>query len=426
MQTHKEKFCTDMDIRYSVDTVVVGGGTAGCFAAISAARSGAGTLLIEKNGILGGTMTVGGVLFPGLFYAWGKQIIAGPCWESILRTVALGGAELPEITEKPQRHWQEQIRLNKAIYAYVLDQMCTTDGVTTLLHTMVGDVREDPMGLTVIACGKDGMFGIRAQNIIDATGDANVAAMMGYAFAISKVQQPGTITNRLTGYRFEDLDADMLKRELSKRIRTDIAYPEMTPENILSYLKEYRLNIHISCENGADSETRSRIEQQARGKLVELACFLTKLPGLEGMYIEDMCDECGIRETRRIIGEKTVTVEDYIRGRRYEDAVCYAFYPVDRHVMDGIEQTHLQEGIVPTIPLGALIPRGAKRVFVCGRSVSSDSLANSALRVQAPCMAMGQAAGCAAAWISRKNGTIAELNYGEVCRSLKGIGAIVP
>ena len=99
MQTHKEKFCTDMDIRYSVDTVVVGGGTAGCFAAISAARSGAGTLLIEKNGILGGTMTVGGVLFPGLFYAWGKQIIAGPCWESILRTVALGGAELPEITE---------------------------------------------------------------------------------------------------------------------------------------------------------------------------------------------------------------------------------------------------------------------------------------------------------------------------------------
>ena len=76
------------------DVLVVGGGTAGVFAAISAARTGAKTLLIDKNNILGGTVTVANVNFPGLFHAWGKQIIAGPCWESIERTAKLGGATL--------------------------------------------------------------------------------------------------------------------------------------------------------------------------------------------------------------------------------------------------------------------------------------------------------------------------------------------
>ena len=89
----------------SADVVVIGGGTAGVFAAISAARNGNKTILVEKNSMLGGTMTAAGVNYPGLFFAWGKQIIGGPCWESIERTVALGGAVLPSISFHPKHHW---------------------------------------------------------------------------------------------------------------------------------------------------------------------------------------------------------------------------------------------------------------------------------------------------------------------------------
>ena len=86
------------------DTVVAGGGTAGVFAAICAAKAGANVLLVERTSHIGGTIIGGEVNFPGLFHAWGKKIIDGPCWESIERTVALGGAKLPEIQENPKRH----------------------------------------------------------------------------------------------------------------------------------------------------------------------------------------------------------------------------------------------------------------------------------------------------------------------------------
>lgn len=90
------------------DVAVIGGGTAGVFAAISAARTGAQTLLVEKNSMLGGTVTVAKVDFPGLFFAWGKQIIDGPCREAIKRAEALGGAKIPEVSYKPKKHWQCQ------------------------------------------------------------------------------------------------------------------------------------------------------------------------------------------------------------------------------------------------------------------------------------------------------------------------------
>ena len=89
---------------FECDVVVIGGGTAGVFAAISAAKNGVKTMLVEKNSTLGGTVTTGGVNFPGLFFAWGKQIIAGPCWDAIMRTVELGGAVLPSF-----RHEQKKL-----------------------------------------------------------------------------------------------------------------------------------------------------------------------------------------------------------------------------------------------------------------------------------------------------------------------------
>ena len=93
-----------------VDVMVVGGGSAGAIAAIQAGRAGVKTLLLERNSQLGGTTTTGGVPFPGLFDAWGKQIIAGIGWEMVKESVELDGGKLPKFAKVPSRHWQNQIR----------------------------------------------------------------------------------------------------------------------------------------------------------------------------------------------------------------------------------------------------------------------------------------------------------------------------
>jgi len=172
----------------TADVVVIGGGTAGVFAAISAARSGSKTILIEKNSMLGGTMTAAGVNYPGLFFAWGRQIISGPCWESIERTVALGGADLPNISFRPKRHWHEQIKLNPFVYTTVLFQMCEEAGVHIICNAMISYTSEEQNGVSVIVTTKDGMVAINASVAIDATGDATLCQLAGFDMLKSPTQ----------------------------------------------------------------------------------------------------------------------------------------------------------------------------------------------------------------------------------------------
>ena len=106
--------------------------------------------------------------------------------------------------------------------------------------------------------------------------------------------------------------------------------------------------------------------------------------------------------------------------------MCYAFYPVDLHTARGVVPDYLAEGVLPTIPLSALVPKGSRDIMVAGRCVSSDRLANSGLRVQASCMAMGQAAGAAAALAVAANTTPLEVPLPGLRDVLKENGAIVP
>ena len=133
-----------------------------------------------------------------------------------------------------------------------------------------------------------------------------------------------------------------------------------------------------------------------------------------------------MRESYRILGETVITVEDYTSGRVFEDALCYAFYPVDLHTEEGCVPEPLQEGVVPSVPLRALVPKGSRNLLVAGRSVSSDRLANSALRVQAPAMAMGQAAGAVAVLAAQQGATPLDVPLEQVKALLREHGAIVP
>ncbi|HEY8454064.1 MAG TPA: FAD-dependent oxidoreductase [Actinopolymorphaceae bacterium] len=417
-------------MRRKYDVVVVGGGPAGCPAAIQAARLGATTLLVEKNGALGGTTTVAGVALPGLFHAWGKQIIAGIGWDAVRTSVELAGRELPDFTQWRQPHYRLQVPVVPAIYAAVLDSMVVDSGADLLLHTQLAEVRPTTDGWRVTLCQKGGLVQVDTALLVDCTGDADATALAGYPRRSNPHRQPGTLMVRLGGYDPDRLDYAQLEDAYRKAVQEGRLGPADLADNpVEKFLRKRGTNaIHVPGVDGGSSETRTAAELAARRTLLRIFRFFARQPGLEGLTIDNWAVECGIRETYTIEGQARITVDDYRSGRMWPDAVSYSFYPIDVHRPDGhgIDIRPLEYGTLPTIPRGAMLPRGAERLIVAGRAVSGDQEANSAYRVQASCMAMGQAAGVLAAMSARSGRPPHSLPIRDVHAVLRREGAIVP
>ncbi len=411
----------------SFDVLVVGGGVAGCFAAISAARTGAKVLLIEKNGMLGGTTTTGMVNFPGLFHAWGKQIISGPCWESIMRCVERKGAVLPPFPYKSEHHNRQQILVDVFTYTCILDEMCQEAGVSLLFHAMVSEVKEQSDGVRTLLTTKDGYREVISHTLIDATGDADALRLAGCAYEVSETTQPATLIDDLDGYDPSAIDEAAFRSYITTCYQKGTLAPEdFQGQDFYRQLVRKRIHMHIPAPGAHTSEGRTDLELRARKTLSRIISCLSAFPGLEGIRVSRFGKECGVRESVRIVGEQTVTAEEYLSGIVRPDSVCHAFYPIDLHRKTDIKQIFLKDGIVPCVPYGCLIPAGRKYLFVAGRALSSDSDANSALRVQATCMATGQVAGVAAAICSGKHCTAPEVPMPLLKEKLHQIGAIVP
>ncbi len=417
--------------RLSTDVLVIGGGTAGTIAAIQAGRLGAKTILVEAGSQLGGTTTTGGVDFPGLFHAWGKQVIAGIGWELVMRAVELNNDELPDFTiPTGPRHSRHQVRICGALYAALAEEACVKAGVQLRYYESPLTVEAAADGWRVRLVGKGTMVDVTARQLVDCTGSATAVGLAGLARMREKTRQPGTLIYRVGGYEMATLDPNMLKVLQDKYAaavksgalkRTDIN------GSIAGWLnKGGESGNHIVGADGTTSESHTETNIAGRQSLLRVLRFLQQEPALALMKIERLQPEAGIRETYRIVGEATITVEDYEGGRVFEDAVAHSFYPIDLHFEGGVRPKHLNEGVVPTIPLRALIPKGSKNVLVAGRCVSSDQLANSALRVQASCMAMGQAAGVAAALAARSSTTPRQVPLAKIRSSLEKHGAILP
>jgi hypothetical protein len=415
----------------SADVLVIGGGSAGAIAAIQAGRLGAKTILVEAGSQLGGTTTTGGVDFPGLFHAWGKQVIAGIGWEIVKRTVELNNDELPDFTKPtgPQ-HWRHQVRICGALYAALAEEACLQAGVQLRYYESPLTVDEAAGGWRVRLVGKGTMVDVTAKQVVDCTGSATAVGLAGFARMREETRQPGTLIYRVGGYDPATIDPSSLKALQEKYAaavksgalkRTDIN------GSIAGWLaKGGESGNHIIGADGTTSESHTETNIAGRQSLLRVLRFLQKEPALALMEIERLQPETGIRETYRIVGETTITVEDYEGGRKFEDAVAHSFYPIDLHFEGGVKPKHLPEGTVPTVPLGALIPKGSKNLLVAGRCVSSDRLANSALRVQASCMAMGQAAGATAALAASKGTAPRQVPLADIRSALVKHGAIIP
>ncbi|YCM46888.1 FAD-dependent oxidoreductase (plasmid) [Verrucomicrobiaceae bacterium 227] len=377
----------EQEIVNQVDVLVVGGGTAGNIAAIQAGRAGAKTLIVERGAQLGGTTTTGGVSFPGLFDAWGKQVIAGIGWELVKECVEIDGGTLPNFAKVPQRHWQNQVYVNQFLYAILAEEKCEKAGVEIAFHEFPQAISKTAEGWQVDCVGFGTRRRVLCKQIIDCTGGAEVVGMLGLARMREEETQPGSMIFQLGEAN------DPGRHQL------------------------HRLYVH-----GADS-TNSRTVTKAN--MTGRRSVLQKLRE-EKKRLMHLQPETGFRESYRIVGEAMITVNDYTSGRLFENAISNAFYPVDLHTKSGVKPKPLKPGTVPTIPLGALVPKGSRNILVAGRSVSSDRLANSGLRVQATCMGMGQAAGVAAALASKSGTSPLDVPLTEIHDLLRKHGAIIP
>jgi hypothetical protein len=418
------------------DVIVLGGGTAGVVAAIQAGRAGAKTLLVERTGMLGGTMTNGGVNFPGLFHAWGRQVISGIGWELVSRAVAEAGDTLPDFTDYKRPHWQLHVRVDAFLYAALCDEAAVAAGADILLHAMPAALCKAPEGdgWNVTLCTKTGLSTCRTRIIIDATGDANAASLAGLPVTIPDETQPATLSCLAGGYEPAQLDIEAINRAFDAEVKAGrLAYTDASwntaAANVGKWLSKHGANAsHVHHINARDSAGKTQLELEARKRLLRLYRFLHRQPGLKALRLAHLAPECGVRETAVIRGKRTVTAEDYCSGRQWDDAVCHSFYPLDLHTSagGGLRCEPLSEGVVPTVPRGALLPEGSRNFLVAGRCLASDRLANSALRVQATCMATGQAAGALAALAARAGIDTEAVPLAELDSVLRHHAAIVP
>ena len=361
--------------RKRAEVLVVGGGTSGCVAAIAAARAGADTLLVERYGFLGGTATFGNP-FHGFMDGHGKLVVRGIPDEIIQRLVEEGGSSghlrgmkwgpgAPEGIEYSFTPYDHEL------IKYVLIKMCEEAGVRMLLHAFLSEVVMDGERVRgVIVQTKSGRRELLAEVVVDATADGDVAALAGAEFDYggtegevqnvtilfkvgnvdigrafealkagdSRLQGWGTSHNKVKyGPRFGETEASMLG--FQARVSAHLGGERDSEKMIVLSCSQYRqgvtlLNLTRTTNiDGTSDEDLTRAELEERKKVVEAVKALReeKVPGFENCYLLSTAPQVGIRESRRIRGEYTLTREDVLEGRKFPDGIGRGAYPIDIH-----------------------------------------------------------------------------------------------
>lgn len=434
------KYTKTLDVIDRFDVLVCGGGPAGFAAAIQSARLGLKTALIEKYGMLGGVMTTGGNTEIALFYAEGVQIVSGIGWELVQRLANEGWASIPDF--KPGiPHSELGIHINAPMTANILDEMCQEAGVNLFFHQTITDVIMSDNGDEVrgiVVATRNGLKALYGKIIIDCTGNGDVAAFSGAAYEIGETGtgelQPGTLRFYFTGYDTKNISADAVyKAFYDGRKREELDLGDYWPEpkgHPYSIFTSHGNNInHVHPINGVDNVSVTNAEIEGRKSIARITNWARKyVKGAEHSMPIACGSEVAIRETRRIIGEKYMLYQEYLDAVKYKDAICYVYYPIDLHTgsKESLKNIYLQKDKTPTIPFGALVPKGINNLLVAGRCISGDRMSNSAIRMKAFCMAMGQAAGIAADLAIRYDVKVKDIDIQELKHNLQDSGAIVP
>jgi FAD dependent oxidoreductase len=413
--------------------VVVGAGSAGVAAAVSAAETGASTMLVEASGTVGGTL-VNQLLesSAGFHDVRGVVVAAGIGQRLIDRLHHYGGTpgHVPDHTgysamRAPVNH--AELSLCEAV---VLGEA----GVRLLLNAaavglqMAGDRVE-----VLVVDGKAGRLAVRPQVVIDCTGDADAAALAGSSFQSDAPdgRQPASLLFKLGGLDFERLleyarthREDF--REGSEVPATDVQSVHlwgfgqlMARAHAASVLEIRRSELHLSgwpsrgeavvnvtrtAARPFDAEWSGRALSALSRQVLQMARFFREyVPGGANAYVAAVASSVGVRESRRIRGEYTLTEQDVRSGATFRDSIGRGGFPIDVHDNQGLGLTHAE--VLPSpfdIPYRCLVPTRPSNMLVAGRPISTTHLANGSTRQTAQCFVTGEAAGVAAALCCRQ------------------------
>ncbi len=424
MATHLG-YSTAVPVTSETDVIVVGGGPAGIAAAIASARNGARTLLAERYGFLGGMATAGLVgPFMTCYDIEGKEpIIAGIFKELVDRLVAVGAAIDPAGVKGfsafggYHSYGHEHVTpFDPEALKYVAQEMVLEAGAELKLHTFFVDSIVEAQEITgLITVTKSGLEALRAQIVIDTTGDGDVAARAGAPFGKGRADD-GRMQPVSLFFRVGNVDDDTVQ-----------AYMDANPEDecfahLVAQAREkgdfYLPKDHVtmfrtprpgewwanaSRIHGVDSthsEQLTQAEIKGHRQVMVLVEFLRQyVPGFERCYLIDTATQIGVRESRRITGEYVLTADDVYEARRFEDAIARVSFPIDIHDVSGGGGVFEgpKAGPYYTIPYRCLVPLKVENLLVAGRPISATHEAHGSLRVMPPCFATGQAAGTAGA-----------------------------
>lgn len=434
---------------YEADVVVVGGGPGGIGAAVAAARSGADTVLIERYGYLGGMSTGGLVtIIPNMSDIFGKQQIAGICQEWIDRLDARGATDYPK-----KEHWgspDEELamyyakhsffmqRLGRPIYSahidaeiskFILNEMVEEAGVKTYLHSWGTEpIMDGNKAKGVIFESKSGRQAILAKVVIDSTGDGD---LLPYAGADFETDIPASFRIANLSLCFWIANVDLQKAEEFRDSEPE-QFSEMMDKSVrkggFGGFFGSRLKDQDSCvwfhnrfpnSSQIDVEELTRVEFEGRQKMIRTFDFFKEhMPGFENSFIVLSSPQLGTRGSRRVIGEYMLTEADLNVDRVFEDTIAI-FPDVDRGELS-IEHPNQY------IPYRCMIPRKVENMLVACRAFSSDVIVQEYFNLIPHCIALGQAAGTAAALTIEAGVGVREVDYAALQDSLANQGVPLP
>lgn len=395
-----------MDRSYRYDVVVAGGGTAGVAAAAGAARSGAKTLLIERNPYLGGEATNSGVAaFCGFFTCGGDpiKVVAG-MGDKVLEEMEKLGDTMTYIISAAGN---KNINFHPEYLKCALDNLMDAEGADCLMHTSVIGARTEKGKILSLECMDDeGMFAVQASCFVDATGDANLARMAGAKTAWGDEDgavQAATLTFRLSGVDTgKPMTPDAVERAVLQAKEAGI--PFLTREKGFIQVRDHSDIVTVLLPTvipkGLDGRELTALEKDGRRQAVSYAEALKRyMPGMEHSELAVMGPSIGFRETRRLVGKKAVTADDVLKRRKYKDGIARGGWKPEIHKSQTKmgEYMDVEDGSYFDIPLGALQSVNVENLYGAGRIVSSEPVGFAAVRVMGTCFATGHGAGVAAA-----------------------------
>ena len=396
------------------DVMIVGGGASGIAAAISAAQMGARVAIVEHSGIIGGGLTIGHI--GPTMGRYGKNTIAD-------RINKLIGCD---------KRLVQDFEMTKIHLSALIDEY----GITAYLNTTLADViTTDGKISDIIVTSQSGLVAIGAKVFIDATGDGVVAYLCGEDYEMGRedgLVQPATIMFTIDGVspdqplicRHEEMDTqlkggsylqlckDACKRgELPDTINIVRLYPTSSPTERMVNATQ------VNGINGLDPIDYSKAQILLRKQMLSVLSFLkNNVEGFENIHIKDSSDIVGIRETRRIKGKYTLTAEDLIESRRFDDTVVHdVAFPLDIHNPSGAGQAESDgrpvEVVSYDIPYRVMLPIKTGNLYLCGRCISGTHRAHASYRVMNIAMSIGEAAGIGAALCAKNACSACDLDY---------------